>query len=140
MAEAKAKGVIVDAADQVLGRVCSRVAKRLLGGERVTVINAERAVVTGKPELVHELYRERRSRGDPHHGPYYPTLPEALLKRSVRGMLPYKQARGREAFKNLKVYANNPQNLQGERIAKHTGQLVHKYVTLNEISRRLRGG
>lgn len=132
--------VVVDAADQVLGRVCSRVAKQLLKGENVVVVNAERAVVTGRPDLVYRVYLEKRWRGDPHHGPYYPTLPEAILRRSVRGMLPYKKPKGREALRRLRVHAGNPQNLRGERVAKNSSQLTHKYVTLSDISKQLRGG
>ncbi|QQG40308.1 MAG: 50S ribosomal protein L13 [Candidatus Aenigmatarchaeota archaeon] len=140
MSMVETKTAVIDASEQVLGRVCTRVAKKLLGGERVVVINAERAVITGRPELIHELYREKRARGDPHHGAYYPTLPEAILKRSVRGMLPYKKGRGRDAFAKLRVYSNNPQDLKGDKIGKSSAELTHKYVTLAEVSKRLRGG
>lgn len=136
----RGKTAVIDAADQVLGRVCSKVAKRLLDGEHITVINADRAVVTGKPEMVSEVYMEKLARGDPHHGPFYPTLPHAILKRGVRGMLPYKKTRGRDALKKLRVYSGNPQNLKGEQIAKSTKEIVHKYLTLNQISKMMRGG
>ncbi|MBI4017435.1 MAG: 50S ribosomal protein L13 [Candidatus Aenigmarchaeota archaeon] len=138
MAEAGEKRVVVDAAEQVMGRVCSNVAKRLLNGQNIVIINAERAVVTGRPEMVLSLYREKRERGDPHHGPFYPTLPEAIIKRGVRGMLPYKQARGRDALRRLRVYAGNPINASGQQLAKKP--LTHKYVTLAEVSKSIRGG
>ena len=41
--------VVVDARDCILGRVASNVAERALDGERVAVVNAEAAIVTGAP-------------------------------------------------------------------------------------------
>ncbi len=99
--------VVVDARDCILGRVASQVAERALDGERVAVVNVERAVITGRREDVIETYRSRREKGS-DRGPMYPKRPDRIFKRSVRGMLPYKRPRGREAFENVRVYMGNP--------------------------------
>ena len=37
---------IIDATDLVLGRLCSKVAKRLIGGEKIEIVNAEKTIIT----------------------------------------------------------------------------------------------
>ncbi|MCD6367908.1 MAG: 50S ribosomal protein L13 [Candidatus Aenigmarchaeota archaeon] len=128
---------IIDASDQILGRLCSKIAKELLNGEEITVINAERSIVTGNPKSILERFKEKRDRGDPHHGPYYPRKPDKIFRRCVRDMLPYKKPRGREALKRLKVYTGNPKNLEGIKIAKSKREIESKYLTLGEISERI---
>jgi len=99
--------VVIDVRDCILGRVASQVAERALDGERIAVVNAERAVITGNEEDVMSVYRKRSEVGS-DRGPYYPKRPDRLFKRSVRGMLPYKTTRGREAFENVRIYMGNP--------------------------------
>jgi len=129
--------MIVDAEGAILGRLSSRVAKMLLKGEDIIIINAEKAVVSGNPKAVIKRFVERRERGYPSKGPFYPRYPDRILRRAVRGMLPYKKDRGRKAFKRLRVYINNPKNLKGEKISKTSEQLRIKYITLEEISKEL---
>lgn len=102
-------GMVIDASDKVVGRLASRIAKELLKGNRVTVVNAEKAVLSGNPRHLIETYTEKRERGDPYHGPFYPREPDMMLKRMVRGMLPYKRAKGRDAFKRLRVFISVPE-------------------------------
>ena len=64
-------------------------------------------------------------------------MPDRILRRVVRGMLPYKKDKGRKALKRLKVYISNPKNLKGEKISKTVDELKVKYVTLEEISKEL---
>ena len=99
--------LIVQARDCIMGRVASQVAERALDGERIAVVNAEDAVITGRKEDVLETYRTRAQLGS-DRGPHYPRRPDAIVKRSIRGMLPYKTTRGREAYENVRVYLGNP--------------------------------
>jgi large subunit ribosomal protein L13 len=99
--------VVVDARNCILGRVASQIAELALDGERVAVVNAEDAVITGGEEDIMSVYRKRNEVGS-DRGPHYPTRPDRLFKRSVRGMLPYKTTRGREAFENVRIYLGNP--------------------------------
>lgn len=99
--------LVVDARDCILGRVASQVAERALDGERIAIVNAEGVVVTGSEDDVLERYHSRRAVGS-DRGPFYPKRPDRILKRSVRGMLPYTDQRGREAFENVRVYVGNP--------------------------------
>jgi large subunit ribosomal protein L13 len=131
---------VIDARDCILGRVASQVAERALEGERIAVVNAEQAVITGRKEDVIGTYRKRTELGS-DRGPYYPKRPDRIMKRSIRGMIPYKRPRGREAFENVRVYLGNP--YEGDR----EGELLEdtsldrlsniKFISLGELSERL---
>ncbi|APW98334.1 50S ribosomal protein L13 [Halobiforma lacisalsi AJ5] len=134
--------VVVDARDCILGRVASQVAQRALDGERVAVVNAEDAVITGDKEDVFGTYRKRLQLGS-DSGPYYPKRPDTIFKRSIRGMLPYKKPRGREAFENVRVYVGNPYEGDDERDAEvledtSLDRLSNiRFVQLGEVSEQL---
>lgn len=99
--------LVVDARDCILGRIASEVAERALDGERVAVVYAEDAVITGRREDIIERYRQRDAVGS-DRGPHFSKRPDGILKRSVRGMLPTDRKRGREALSNVRVYIGNP--------------------------------
>ncbi|WP_336037889.1 50S ribosomal protein L13 [Halobacterium yunchengense] len=130
--------VVVDARDCILGRVASNVAERALDGESVAVVNAEQAVVTGTKEDVFGTYRKRAELGS-DSGPYYPKRPDGIFKRAVRGMLPYKQRDGREAFENVRVYVGNPLDEDGEVLEETSLDRLStiRFVTLGEVSEEL---
>ncbi len=134
--------VVVDARDCILGRVASQVAERALDGERIAVVNAERAVITGNEEDIMEVYRKRDEVGS-DRGPHFPKRPDRMFKRSIRGMLPYKTTRGREAFENVRVYVGNPYEtddgtdldvLEGTSLDRLSNI---KFVSLGEVSEEL---
>ncbi|MFC6835743.1 50S ribosomal protein L13 [Halomarina ordinaria] len=130
--------VVVDARDCILGRVASNVAQRALDGERVAVVNAEHAVITGNEEDVMSVYKKRVEVGS-DQGPYYPKRPDRLLKRSVRGMLPYKTPRGRTALEGVRVYVGNPFEADGEVLEETSLDRLSniKFVSLGEVSEQL---
>jgi large subunit ribosomal protein L13 len=130
--------LVVDARDCIVGRVASNVAQRALDGERVAVVNAERAVITGNEESTMETYRARAEVGS-DRGPYYPKRPDRIFKRSVRGMVPYKTTRGREAFENVRVYVGNPFDEEGEVLDETSLDRLSniKFTTLGDISEQL---
>ncbi len=128
--------MIVDADGAVLGRLASRVAKNLLAGKEVIVVNAEKAIVSGTPRKACEKYLEKRKIGSAHHGPYFPRYPDRILWRTVRGMLPYKKPKGRAALRRLKVYSGQPEKYkEAEKIAKTRETLRCRYATLKDISK-----
>jgi len=130
--------VVVDARDCILGRVASHVAERALDGERIAVVNAERAVITGNEEPTVEKFRARRDVGS-DQGPAYPKRPDRIFKRSIRGMIPHKTARGREAFSNVRVYMGNPFDEDGEIVEGTSLDRLSniKFTSLGEISEQL---
>ncbi len=134
---------VINAEGHILGRLCSVIAKRLLNGEKIVVVNAEKAIITGDRDMVFQRYKEKYDRGSKEKGPYFPRHPERVFKRTVRGMLPWKSRRGREAFRRLRVFMGVPEELKGrefevvecalyERVCK-----TDKFVTLADVCRYL---
>ena len=131
---------IIDASECVMGRLASSVAKSLLNGEEVHIINAENAVISGSKEMVFGEYISKRNLNHPRKGPYYPRMPHMMLKRAVRGMIPYQKPKGREAFKRLKVDVGTPLALQKEKaetIEKAKMNNSTKYIRLGDFSENL---
>jgi large subunit ribosomal protein L13 len=131
--------IFIDADGAVLGRLASEVAKRLLNGEDITVVNAEKVLVTGSRENVMFQYKQMRFVGSTRKGPYFPRMPDRILRRTVRGMLPFTQYRGRAAYKRLKVFIGVPREL-GKVQAEKAGQRQlrnPRYMPLGEVSRLL---
>jgi large subunit ribosomal protein L13 len=129
--------VVVDARDCIMGRVASQVAQRALDGETVAVVNAERAVITGSEDDVMSVYRQRAEVGS-DRGPNYPKRPDRIFKRAIRGMVPYKETRGREAFENVRVYLGNPYDdaevLDDTSLDRRSNI---KFISLGEVSENL---
>lgn len=134
---------VIDAKGHILGRLSSKIAKRLIYGENIVIVNAEKAVVTGKRSMNLNKYIEKSERGSQESGPYFPKHPENIFKRTVRGMLPWKNRRGRAAFEGLKVFIGVPEELKDMQFEYIDDALMEKvsktdrYVTLGEISKYL---
>ena len=107
--------MIIDAKDSILGRLGSYVAKQVLLGNKVDVINCEECVVSGRKQAVLHEYIRRLHRKAPTKAPYFYRRPDMLVKRTIRGMLPFKRARGRDNFKNIKCHIGIPENLRNEK-------------------------
>ncbi|HDJ50961.1 MAG TPA: 50S ribosomal protein L13 [Thermoprotei archaeon] len=129
---------VIDATGHILGRLASIVAKRLLNGEKIVIVNAEKAIISGKREMVFEKYKQKRDIGS-HRGPFFPRMPHLIVKRTIRGMLPYKQEKGKRALKNLRVYIGVPKELEGRKFEEipEAKREVRYYVTVEELSRWL---
>ncbi len=133
---------IIDADGLIMGRLASTVAKKLLAGEKIDIINAEKAVISGSKVTTLKEYDETLKRGKPEFGPYFPKRPDRILKRTVRGMLPYKRARGKDAMSRLKVYVGIPMELKDKesvRIAEASMDRLssNKYLRLGDVSVKL---
>jgi large subunit ribosomal protein L13 len=107
------KSTVIDASGLVLGRAASVIAKRLLQGESIVVINSEKAVVTGSRAQVLAFYTAARARGSVRSGPHFPRYPDRIFRRTVRGMVPHQKTRGKEAMDRIEVHIGVPPSLQG---------------------------
>ena len=133
---------VIDAQEQILGRLCTHVAKRLLNGEEITIVNAEKVRISGSKAQLLEHYRGRRARGKNFSGPKYPRAPDMILRRSVRGMLDYRKPSGKEAYKRLKVYVGVPSELKNinAESPESSKKQIARSVYLGDISRELGSG
>jgi len=135
--------VVIDASNLILGRMASHVAKRLLAGERIVIVNAEKAVISGSKKSIVEEYKDhvlaKRRLKDPEKGPKKIRRPDLIVKLTVRGMLPYKKPRGLEAYKRLKVYIGVPREYEGSPMIKveeaDASKLsLRKFMTVGELA------
>ncbi len=130
--------IIYDAEGQILGRLSTVIAKRLLQGDQVAVVNAEKAVLSGSPKVKKEQYIGKVRRGDAYKGPFFPTTPDGIFRRTVRGMLPWDKTRGREAYKKLRVFIGIPENLAKEKFEKTSvadaSRLKTKSMSLGDLA------
>lgn len=126
----------IDGSEHVLGRLASGIAKKLLNGDSIFVVNAENIVVSGSHQATFSFFKTKIERGDPYHGPFYPNMPDRIVKRVVRTMLP-KNYRGREALKRLRVYLSVPEDLKGKKfgsIKYAENKLSCKFVKLGRVT------
>jgi len=136
--------VIVNADNQVVGRLSSMVAKMLLDGKKVVIVNAGGAVISGtKTATLREIreFDNVRSAVNPKNTPRHFSRPDMMMKRTIRGMLPRRKPKGREALKRLRICLGMPTAVEGEPLVLEgtsATKLSHKYVKLQEISDRIR--
>jgi len=104
---------VVDATGLVLGRAASVIAKRLLSGETIVVVNAEKSVVTGSRTEILAHYTAARARGSVRSGPHFPRYADRIFRRTVRGMLPHLKTGGKIAFRRLVVHIGVPDEFRG---------------------------
>jgi large subunit ribosomal protein L13 len=129
---------IIDADGLVVGRLASKVAKQLLDGEEVTIVNAEKAIITGSKRAIIAEYKDKRRLTHARKGPHFPRMPDRILKRTVRGMIPYQTPRGRKAYKNLKVYIGIPKEVSSKKFDSLIEKKIPaRYMTLGDISKSL---
>ncbi len=133
---------VIDASNLILGRMASLVAQRLLKGEEINIINAERAVISGRKDTTFERYRQYVQRGSREFGPNFPRRPEQIVARTIRGMIPHTTATGREAYSRLKVHIGVPPELSKEQAgtlddASITRLSTANYTVLGELSKKL---
>ena len=117
--DADQKWYVVDAKDQVLGRLAAKIARVIRGknkpvftpnmdaGDFVVVINADKIRVTGKRETQKEYFYYSGYPGGAKFRSYSNLMsskPEWVVENAVKGMLP-KTRLGKKLIKKLKVYA-----------------------------------
>lgn len=125
---AQKEWVLIDAENEVLGRLASKVAKILRGkykpsytphvdcGDNVIIINAEKIALTGKKLTDKEYTRYTGYPGGQRFSTPEMLLkkfPERIIEHAVKGMLP-KSRLGRAVLKNLHVFAGSEHNMQAQ--------------------------
>ena len=126
------KELIINAENLPLGRIAAFVVKQALLGNKIIIANCDKAIISGSKKNIVADYKQRRARGTPEEGPFFPKTIEGIVKRAVRGMLHYKKGRGREAFRRVR-YVKGPLNGMANIVLKK-GKLM-KYITEGALSR-----
>lgn len=136
------KPIVIDATNHIAGRLASHVAKLLLKGNRVSLVNCEKIMMSGTRSNIIKEYREFleiASILNPKHGPFHPRRPDTIMKKMIRGMLPRKKPSGMEAHKRLRTYIGTPRELKSfEKIQLEKAKIrksASNYTTMADIGR-----
>lgn len=135
---------IFDGEDKILGRLASVVAKKILSNKKVAIVNAENAIISGDAAMIAARYKVRlnlQEKSNPEHSPYWPRRSDMLVKRIIRGMLPWDKPRGKAAYRNLRVFNGVPEDFKGvkpiEIPSKDPKKIYTGYITMKDLSKRL---
>lgn len=141
---ASSQQIVVDAANCVAGRMCSHVSKLLLQGNRVVIVNAEKAMLSGDRYKTIQLYKEHleiNSVTNPIHGPFHPRRPDTILSKMVRGMVPKRKTSGLEAHQRLRVFIGVPEEMKKAKMESFADSKITKpesyYITMGEIAKQI---
>ena len=136
--------MIIDGEGLVLGRLASKVSKMLLEGESITVLNAEKIMISGSKDWAYQKYKQRIDRAsisNPRRmGPKYPRRPDDIFRRTVRGMIPYKNHPEEKPLSDLKYTWEFQRNLKyrkPSRIPEAQPKNIVKSVELGTVSQLL---
>lgn len=134
----------IDFENAILGRAASRTAKLLLKGESVLVLNAEKAVVRGTKTGIMQKFVRRygwHAKGNPQsHGPKSSRMPNKLVFSTIQHMLPYHQARGKDAMARLKIFVGSPKQFEktpAEKWPETQNPEKKNFLTVKQISEEL---
>jgi len=139
------KTIVVDATNCIAGRMCSHVSKLLLQGNKVAIVNSEKAMLSGNNRYkTIELYKEHleiNSVTNPIHGPFHPRRPDTILSKMVRGMVPKRKSSGIAAFKQLRVYIGIPEEMKSAKMESFADSKITKpeayYISVGEIAKQI---
>ena len=135
--------IVVDATNHIAGRLSSHVAKLLIKGNRVSVINCEKTMMSGTRSNQIKEYREFleiNSIINPKHGPVHYRRPDTIIAKMIRGMLPYdRKPSGKTSHQRLRTYIGSPKELKSfKKIQFEKAKIrksASKYTTIAELCR-----
>jgi large subunit ribosomal protein L13 len=124
--------------------MCSHVSKLLLKGNKVSIVNAEKAMLSGNRYKTIELYKEHleiNSVTNPIHGPFHPRRPDTMLTKMVRGMVPKQKTTGIEAFQRLRVYIGVPEEMKNAKMQSFEDSKIRKpeayYISVGDVAKQI---
>lgn len=135
--------IIIDMTNSLIGRVGTKAAKAALEGEEVILVNCEKAVISGAKAHVLGQFKRKSSMGVPKKGPFQPRMADRLVRKKIRGMLPYKTARGKEAYSRVMCYIGVPEQFADKKLkvieeASADKLPLPKRVTVEEVCKVLK--
>lgn len=134
--------IAINGKDLILGRLASFTAKKISQeNTEIIIYNAKKIVISGQKKNILARYKERRKKGDPIKGPFFPKTPVGLVRRAVRGMIGYTNAEGKARFKLLKIYErenyNETKDIIKVEVKDAKALEKSKYITIEQLSNEL---
>ena len=140
------KPMVVDGTNLIAGRLASNVAKLLRKGNRVSIVNCDKIMMSGRKAKIigeYEDFLKIHSIIHPQHGPFHPRRPDTIMKRMIRGMLPTEKPSRKTDLARLRTYIGVPSEVKGiEKIQFEKAKITKdssRYTTMAELSRYVGG-
>lgn len=127
--------IVIEGNGEILGRIASYAAKQALLGKQINVINCEKILVSGNRNFIVESYLKKRRRTKVR----FPSNPDQIMKRTIRGMINYKSGRGALAFKKVRCYNSVPGELKNDKTVV-LGNKTRHLMSLNDLAESLKMG
>jgi len=135
--------IVVDGTNHIAGRLSSYVAKLLIQGNRVSVVNCEKIMMSGTRVNQIKEYREFleiNSIINYKHGPVHYRRPDTVIAKMIRQMLPFdRKPSGKEAHQRLRTYIGSPKEIKSlEKIQFEKAKIkraVANYTSVGELCR-----
>jgi large subunit ribosomal protein L13 len=132
---------IIDADGLILGRMASKIAKRLLMGEEIIIVNTEKAVISGRKRNKVTEAKEFLGVGGVGRGPFHYRRPDRVVRKAVKGMLPVKQPKGKQAYKRLTTCIGVPNEFKNQKMETISDAQAEKlkcpYLTVGEFAKEI---
>lgn len=133
---------VIDAENRAVGRLATKAIKEAKKNEQVKIINAEKAIITGKRKGIVKRYRKKfnlRNIGNPKKSPKIVSRrPDLFVKGRIERMLDREKNMSKKIKKRIKAYIGNPENLKAEKV-KNTGKKNKPHVTIERLCREIGG-
>ncbi len=136
--------IVVDATNHIAGRLSSKVAKLLLKGNRVSIVNCDKIMISGNRSNIIGEYKEFleiNSVNHWKHGPKHPRRPDTIMKRMIRGMLPREKPSGILAHKRLRTFIGSPKEVKSLKKIQFEKAMIKKessnYTTMADLGRTI---
>lgn len=126
--------IVIDGKNAIMGRLASYAAKQSLLGKKIVILNANEVVILGRRKEIMERYKRKFNLGGSSlKGPKVGKSPESLLKRTIRGMMPHKEGRGREMFMKVRCYDEVPEEYKDVKKIHAGKEKRGKFITLKQL-------
>ncbi|MDP3992327.1 MAG: 50S ribosomal protein L13 [Candidatus Pacearchaeota archaeon] len=127
---------IIDGTNAILGRLASYSAKQALLGEKIVILNCEKVIITGSRQNIREKFEaKRRKIGSGQKGPKHSRLAHLIVKRAIRGMLPHRKGRGKEALGRIMCYQGIPEEFKEAKKIVSGKEKGMKFIQVEEITK-----
>ncbi len=138
------KKLIYNADGLIAGRLATLVAKNALLGYEIEIVNSEKAIITGSKKRIFADYMhflQIRTHYAPWKGPLHPRRPDRILRRLIRGMLPWDTPRGKAAYRRIRTHIGVPDELKESEFIVPEGAKFRgtnrRFVTIEQIARNI---
>ncbi|MDH5416041.1 MAG: 50S ribosomal protein L13 [Nitrosopumilus sp.] len=135
--------VVVDGTDHIAGRLASNVAKLLIQGNRVSVVNCEKIMMSGtRANQIKEAreFLEINSIINYKHGPVHYRRPDTMMAKMIRQMLPFdRKPSGKESYQRLRTYIGSPKEIKSLEKIQFEKAIIKRsaanYTSIGELCR-----